>query len=78
MTKVMVSFPDDVLRAIDVEAERRGTSRSGLLRTLAEESMRSGVARRIQRMKRLDDAAGRVARRGGGVSEVVKANRPAR
>ena len=78
MTKVMVSFPDDVLRAIDVEAQRRGTSRSGLLRTLAEESMRSGVARRIQRIKRLDAAAGRAARRGGGVSELVKANRPAR
>jgi hypothetical protein len=29
MAKVMVSLPDDLLRAVDVEAVRRGTTRSG-------------------------------------------------
>lgn len=32
MAKVMVSLPDDVLARIDAEAERRGTTRSALLR----------------------------------------------
>ncbi|MGH7904680.1 MAG: CopG family transcriptional regulator [Candidatus Dormibacteraceae bacterium] len=35
MAKVMVSFPDEVLARIDREAQRRGTSRSGLLRDAA-------------------------------------------
>lgn len=35
MAKVMVSLPDDVLARIDVEAERRGTTRSALLREAA-------------------------------------------
>jgi metal-responsive CopG/Arc/MetJ family transcriptional regulator len=32
MAKVMVSLPNDVLARIDDEAERRGTTRSALLR----------------------------------------------
>ena len=35
VAKVMVSLPDDVLARIDDEAERRGTSRSALLREAA-------------------------------------------
>lgn len=35
MAKVMVSFPDDLLYEIDQEAERLGTTRSGLLQTAA-------------------------------------------
>lgn len=35
MAKVMISFPDDLLAQVDREAERRGTSRSGLLQTAA-------------------------------------------
>ena len=35
MAKVMVSLPDDVLARIDSEARRRGTTRSGLLRSAA-------------------------------------------
>ncbi len=35
MAKVMVSLPDDVLARIDDEAERRGTTRSALLREAA-------------------------------------------
>ena len=35
MAKVMISLPDDVLARVDVEARRRGTSRSALLRDAA-------------------------------------------
>ena len=35
MAKVMISLPDDVLARIDDEAQRRGTTRSGLLRDAA-------------------------------------------
>lgn len=35
MAKVMVSLPDELLGAIDAEADRRHTSRSGLLQAAA-------------------------------------------
>jgi predicted transcriptional regulator len=35
VAKVMISLPDDVLARIDREAERRGTTRSALLREAA-------------------------------------------
>ena len=54
MAKVMVSLPDDLLRAVDVEALRRGTTRSGLLRELAEEALRSRSVRRAKRMAEID------------------------
>lgn len=76
MAKVMVSLPDDVLSAVDVEAERRGTTRSGLLRELAEDSMRRRSERRAQRMAELNDLAARAHGHGGGVADEVKANRP--
>lgn len=78
MAKVMVSLPDDVLRAVDVEADRRGTTRSGLLRTLAEESLRRRSVRRAERMAEIDATAGRRVGHGGQVAEVVKATRPTR
>jgi len=47
----MVSLPDDLLARLDEHARRRGTTRSGLLRELAErellldsESRRQGIA----------------------------------
>jgi metal-responsive CopG/Arc/MetJ family transcriptional regulator len=78
MAKVMVSLPDEVLRTIDVEAERRGTTRSGLLRELAEEATRQRSMRRAQRMAEIDAARGHPVDRGGNVADVVKANRPGR
>lgn len=78
MAKVMVSLPDDVLRAVDAEADRRGTTRSGLLRELAEESMRRRSIRRAERMAEINDAGGRGVGHGGRVAELVKANRPGR
>lgn len=78
MAKVMVSLPDDLLRAVDAEARRRNTSRSGLLRELAEESLRRRSVERAERMAAISDTGGRVVGHGGRVAELVKANRPER
>jgi len=78
MAKVMVSLPDDLLRAVDVEATRRGTTRSGLLRELAEESLRRGSVRRAARMSEIDRAGGAPVGHGGHASDLVKATRPIR
>lgn len=74
----MVSLPDDLLRAVDVEADRRGTTRSGLLRELAEETLRRRTLQRVERMAELDDSDGPVAGHGGRVAELVKTTRPER
>jgi metal-responsive CopG/Arc/MetJ family transcriptional regulator len=72
----MVSLPDDLLQAVDMEADRRGTTRSGYLRELAEESLRRRSARRAQRMTEIDTMGGPVTGHGGGVASLVKATRP--
>ena len=76
VAKVMVSLPDDLLRAVDVEAERRGTTRSGLLRELAEETLRRRTIHRAERMAQINDLDGPIKGHGGRVAELVKANRP--
>jgi metal-responsive CopG/Arc/MetJ family transcriptional regulator len=76
MAKVMVSLPDDLLRALDIEAERRGTTRSGLLREWAEESLRRRTISRVEWMAQIDDLNGPVTGHRGRVAELVKANRP--
>ncbi len=76
VAKVMVSLPDDLLRAVDMEAGRRGTTRSGYLRELAEETLRRRSAQRAQRMAEIDTDEGPVTRHGGGVAALVKTNRP--
>lgn len=78
MAKVMVSLPDDLLRAVDVEAGRRGTTRSGLLRELAEETLRRRSVRRAERMTEIGTVDAPLVGHGGGVAELVKANRPER
>lgn len=58
MVKVMVSFPADLLVRLDDQARRRGTSRSGLLRELAERELLIDSADRRRRiMRSLADAA---------------------
>ena len=54
MAKVMVSIPDDLLKAIDIEAGRRGTTRSGLVRELAEEALQRRSIQRAERMASID------------------------
>jgi metal-responsive CopG/Arc/MetJ family transcriptional regulator len=61
MAKVTVSLPDGLLRAVDVEAARRGTTRSGLLRELAEETLKLRSLRRAQRMPEIDKLDGPIS-----------------
>ncbi|MCU1494297.1 MAG: hypothetical protein JWO62_2061 [Acidimicrobiaceae bacterium] len=76
VAKVMVSLPDDLLKAVDIEADRRGTTRSGLLRELAEETLRLRSIERAERIAQIDEMGSPVTGHGGGVAEIVKANRP--
>ncbi|MHB1975064.1 MAG: ribbon-helix-helix protein, CopG family [Acidimicrobiales bacterium] len=78
MAKVMVSLPDELLRAVDVEARRRKTTRSGLLRELAEETLRLRSCSRAERMREIDAIArdAEAIGHGGHVAAVVKASRP--
>jgi hypothetical protein len=73
----MVSFPDALLRSIDMEAARRGTTRSGFLRDLAKETLTTRSARRAALMAELD-AEGEPPGHGGQVAELLKSTRPDR
>ena len=53
MAKVMVSLPDDLLRQLDLEAEQRGMTRSGLLRDYVQDGMRRRSEIRAARMREL-------------------------
>ena len=78
MAEVMVSLPDDLLRAVDVEAQRRGTTRSGLLRELAEEMLGRRSHHRAERMREIHRTDGPRVGHGGGVADLVKASGPER
>lgn len=55
MAKVMVSFPDELLVEIDREAERQGTTRSGLLQRSARREIGLGTVTRGEILKQLDE-----------------------
>ena len=73
MAKVMISMPDALLAQVDDEAARRGTTRSGLVRELAEAAIDDRIAWRIARMRELRGGA---ADHGGRSLEQLKAGRP--
>lgn len=73
MAKVMVSFPDELLEAVDSEASRRGTTRSGLLRTFADEALRR---RGAERAARIEGLMRDCTSHGGDAAELVKRHRP--
>jgi metal-responsive CopG/Arc/MetJ family transcriptional regulator len=50
MAKVMISFPDELLERLDAHARQRGTTRSGLLQTLAERELEASAAGRRERI----------------------------
>ena len=75
MAKVMVSFPDELLRRLDDRARRRGTTRSGLLRELVErELLTDSDARQRGIARLLADAASH----GGQSARQVREQRRAR
>ncbi len=49
VAKVMISIPDELLGRLDDHARRSGTTRSGLLRTLAEQELRADLRGRAIR-----------------------------
>lgn len=69
----MVSLPDELLTAIDAEARRLGTTRSGLLRTYADEALRRRAEDRAARVDHI--MRGARAHGGKGVGQ-LKRHRP--
>jgi len=57
MAKVMISFPDDLLAEVDLEAERLGTTRSGLLQKAARKEIGLGSAESSEIVTRLEELA---------------------
>lgn len=53
MAKVMISVPDVLLARLDEHARRRGTTRSGLLRELAERELLASGATRSRKIRSL-------------------------
>ena len=74
VAKVMVSLPDELLAALDAEAARRGTTRSGLLRELADVTLRR---RGEDRAARIEAVMRDASHHGGDVADHVKRHRPA-
>lgn len=75
MAKVMVSLPDDLLKELDAEAARRGLTRSGMLRELADQALRDRGEHRSLRVAATVRGA---SHHGGDVSAVLRRHRPAR
>jgi metal-responsive CopG/Arc/MetJ family transcriptional regulator len=53
MAKVMISLPDELLERIDAYARSHGTTRSGLLRELAERELAADLEERGRRIREL-------------------------
>lgn len=73
MAKVMISLPDDLLTRLDAEAQRRGTSRSAVLRSYADGALSERDRDLAEEMRRLNQQA---TGHGGRVSEVLRSSRP--
>jgi hypothetical protein len=73
MAKVMVSMPDELLHWVDAEAERRGLTRSAMLREFATAAQDDRRRRLAERMRELD--AMETRGHGGTGLELLKAGR---
>ncbi len=69
----MISLPDELLERVDAEAERRGVSRSRVLREFAQAAFDQRAARLAERMRELNVGA---RGHGGRAVEELKAGRP--
>jgi metal-responsive CopG/Arc/MetJ family transcriptional regulator len=75
VAKVMISLPDELLERLDDHARRAGTTRSGLLRELAERELESN---RTARRRRVLDLVASAAPHGGRSAAEVRKQRRAR
>ncbi len=76
MAKVMISFPDALLRRVDELAKERGTTRSGLLQGLAERELEWLEDTERAEMRRLLELATRP--RGGNATQLIREDRDSR
>jgi metal-responsive CopG/Arc/MetJ family transcriptional regulator len=67
--KVMASLPEETVRRLDELARRAGTSRSAVIRRLADDAADAGSRRRAAQIARL---YGEPERRGSDALEAVK------
>ena len=75
MSKVMVSMPRELIDRLDRYARTRGTTRSGLLRALAERELDRESHRRIARV---DELLGEPGHYGGRAAAEVRRMREER
>lgn len=54
MAKVMISIPDDLLRQVDLEAQRQGTSRSALMQKAVKREIGIVITDPDQIIRRLE------------------------
>jgi len=66
-------MPDELLREVDAEASRLGTTRSAVLRGFADSALRRRRANRAAAMRTLLASD---ERHGGAAAELVKTTRP--
>jgi metal-responsive CopG/Arc/MetJ family transcriptional regulator len=75
MAKIMVSLPDDLVSRLDDRARVQRTTRSGLLRELAERALHDDAQARA---RAIDVALSRAAGHGGNSAGLVREQRRAR
>lgn len=68
----MVSFPDDLLKRIDMQARARHESRSGFLRELAERELSAEAGRKSPEIQAL---IGEPVRLGGDATTLIRHDR---
>jgi metal-responsive CopG/Arc/MetJ family transcriptional regulator len=73
VAKVMISLPDELLARVDADAERRGLTRSAMLREYAVAALDERSAQLARGMRALD---GHATDHGGDVVGQLKSSRP--
>jgi metal-responsive CopG/Arc/MetJ family transcriptional regulator len=76
VAKVMISFPDGLLSRVDELAKERGTTRSGLLRDLAERELEFIEDEERGEMRRLLELATKPM--GGNATQLIREDRDSR
>ncbi|MFT3865399.1 MAG: ribbon-helix-helix protein, CopG family [Solirubrobacterales bacterium] len=69
MVRIEINLPDDLLRQIDVAAERAGLARDELIRRCTEEDV---VRRGAEYRKEIEDMLGPPVPMGGNAAEVIR------
>jgi metal-responsive CopG/Arc/MetJ family transcriptional regulator len=76
VAKVMISIPDDLLERLDELSKERGTTRSGLLRDLAERELEFIEDEERGEMRRLLELATKPM--GGNATQLIREDRDSR